>query len=149
MHVLAPNQVVEKYPYTIGNLRKDNPTTSFTARPSDETLAEWNMFPVKRVDRPEVDHTKDVSEGNPVLQNGEWVQVWNVTDASAEEVSERTEQQAEQIRAERNQKLSDSDWTQVADAPVNKQAWAEYRQALREIPDQAGFPWSVEWPKQP
>jgi len=45
--------------------------------------------------------------------------------------------------------LSDSDWTQVADAPVDQAAWAVYRQALRDITDQEGFPYSVNWPTAP
>jgi Phage tail assembly chaperone protein len=54
-----------------------------------------------------------------------------------------------EIREQRNQKLKDSDWTQVADAPVDQAAWAAYRQALRDIPSQQGFPWDVQWPTQP
>jgi hypothetical protein len=57
--------------------------------------------------------------------------------------------QATSVRSSRTEKLKDSDWTQVADAPVDKAAWATYRQALRDITAQAGFPWSVEWPTQP
>ena len=53
------------------------------------------------------------------------------------------------VRAERNALLSASDWTQVADAPVDKAAWATYRQALRDITAQAGFPHSVTWPTKP
>jgi hypothetical protein len=60
-----------------------------------------------------------------------------------------TEQLQAEVRAKRNQLLSASDWTQVADAPVDKAAWATYRQALREIPQQEGFPATVVWPTQP
>lgn len=56
---------------------------------------------------------------------------------------------ATEIRTERNAKLTQSDWTQVADAPVDKAAWATYRQALRDIPSQAGFPNEVVWPVEP
>lgn len=56
---------------------------------------------------------------------------------------------AEQIRAERDALLVASDWTQVADAPVDQQAWATYRQALRDIPQQPGFPTDVIWPTKP
>ena len=58
-------------------------------------------------------------------------------------------QQAASVRSQRTQKLAESDWTQVADAPVDKAAWATYRQALRDVTTQAGFPWEVEWPTQP
>ena len=56
---------------------------------------------------------------------------------------------AEEIRSLRDAKLTQSDWTQVADAPVDQAAWATYRQALRDIPSQAGFPNEVTWPTEP
>jgi len=58
-------------------------------------------------------------------------------------------EQAASVRASRTQKLKDCDWTQLADSTVDKAAWATYRQALRDITTQAGFPWTVEWPVQP
>ena len=56
---------------------------------------------------------------------------------------------AAKIRTERDAKLTESDWTQVADAPVDQAAWATYHQALRDIPDQAGFPNNINWPTEP
>lgn len=56
---------------------------------------------------------------------------------------------ASQVRAARNEKLTASDWTQVADAPVDKAVWATYRQALRDITTQSGFPWDITWPDAP
>jgi hypothetical protein len=58
-------------------------------------------------------------------------------------------EQAKAVRQQRGEKLKDSDWTQVADAPVDKAAWAVYRQALRDVTQQSGFPWTIEWPTQP
>lgn len=52
-------------------------------------------------------------------------------------------------RLERNRKLSDCDWTQVSDAPVDHKAWALYRQALRDITKQAGWPTDIQWPEEP
>lgn len=62
------------------------------------------------------------------------------------------EQQKMQIRAQRNSLLTLCDWTQLPDAPLTteqKQEWAEYRQALRDVPEQAGFPENVAWPLVP
>ena len=56
---------------------------------------------------------------------------------------------ATQARIKRNALLAQSDWTQVADAPVDSQAWASYRQALRDITVQAGFPENIDWPVSP
>ena len=56
------------------------------------------------------------------------------------------------IRAQRNQKLFRSDWTQGADSPLNsqaKQAWATYRQALRDLPKTFAQPGQVVWPTEP
>jgi hypothetical protein len=61
----------------------------------------------------------------------------------------KDEEQAKAVREQRNQKLKDSDWTQVLDAPVDQAAWATYRQALRDISAQPGFPWDVQWPEMP
>ena len=56
---------------------------------------------------------------------------------------------ADEARTERDRLLADSDWTQVADAPVDQAAWATYRQALRDVPEQAGFPDNINWPTKP
>lgn len=55
----------------------------------------------------------------------------------------------DQVRAQRDALLVESDWTQLKDAPVDQVAWAAYRQALRDIPSQNGFPASVVWPDKP
>ena len=57
--------------------------------------------------------------------------------------------QSANARKKRNKLLSASDWTQVTDAAVDQAAWATYRQELRDIPQQEGFPDAVVWPAQP
>ena len=81
--------------------------------------------------------------------NGKWFTKYSVADMDDETKAAKDAEQAKSMRVTRNQKLSDSDWTQLADSPENKAAWATYRQALRDIPTQAGFPWEVQWPTQP
>ena len=58
-------------------------------------------------------------------------------------------EQAKSVRTSRNDKLKECDWTQITDATVDKTAWATYRQALRDITAQAGFPWTITWPDAP
>ena len=75
-----------------------------------------------------------------------------VTTAAQHEAAYKAQKDAEQakgVREERNRKLTETDWTQLADAPVNSVAWSNYRQALRTLPEQAGFPFNVQWPEQP
>lgn len=55
-------------------------------------------------------------------------------------------------RKQRNSMLSDCDWTQLADAPLTEQQkanWIAYRQLLRDVPGQQGFPGEVTWPVRP
>ncbi len=81
----------------------------------------------------------------PVFTDGE-------TTAAEQETAYKAMKDAEQaksVRQSRNDKLKDSDWTQIADSTADKQAWAVYRQALRDISGQSGFPWTIEWPEQP
>jgi hypothetical protein len=59
------------------------------------------------------------------------------------------EDEAKHARRQRNLFLQQSDWTQVADAPVDQAAWATYRQALRDVTAQAGFPEIINWPIAP
>ena len=56
-----------------------------------------------------------------------------------------------QIREQRNKLLSESDWTQIPDNPLSqseRESWAAYRQQLRDIPEQAGFPTNITWPER-
>tara|TARA_R110002126_G_scaffold157373_1_gene304923 strand:- start:52 stop:549 length:498 start_codon:yes stop_codon:yes gene_type:complete len=58
-------------------------------------------------------------------------------------------EQAKSVRTSRTEKLKDCDWTQIADSTADKTAWATYRQALRDITAQSGFPWTITWPDAP
>lgn len=76
----------------------------------------------------------------------------NVVTAAEQEAAYKAMKDVERgnnIRADRNKRLADCDWTQLADSPVDNAVWATYRQALRDVPAQAGFPWTINWPDQP
>jgi hypothetical protein len=81
--------------------------------------------------------------------DGRWFTKYSVADLDDDAKAAKDAEQAKAMREQRNQKLKDTDWTQVADAPVDKAPWATYRQALRDISAQPGFPWTVNWPEQP
>ncbi len=60
------------------------------------------------------------------------------------------EQLAANYRVQRNASLLQSDWTLLSDVPLaNKAEWATYRQALRDVPQQSGFPNTITWPTPP
>jgi hypothetical protein len=57
-------------------------------------------------------------------------------------------EQAKSVRTTRDTKLSETDWRFRSDMTPS-QAWKDYCQALRDVPAQAGFPWTITWPTQP
>jgi hypothetical protein len=81
----------------------------------------------------------------PIFTDGE-------TTAAEQETAYKAMKDAEQaanVRRSRTEMLKDCDWTQIADSTADKTAWATYRQALRDITTQTGFPWTITWPTQP
>lgn len=89
MYLKLNNGLIEKYPYTIGELRRDNPQTSFPANIPESLLNDYNVFRVEPTEYPIVGFDKNLTEGQPELVNGVWKQVWIMTDASYEEHLQR------------------------------------------------------------
>ena len=112
MYIKLKNGVIDKYPYSLADLVKDNPDTSFPDKITNECAASFEVYPVTPADYPQVDHTKTVLEETPVKQrtrneNGtykadeldtpeneawEWVQVFTIVDATAEEIAARVQE---------------------------------------------------------
>ena len=131
----------------VDDYRSMFPNISFPANgPSAEWMAQENVV--------NVNLWKPYSAGeklvpcDPYIENGQ-VYAVRVEVRDAEELASDAQAAAAKARARRNQLLRDSDWTQVADAPVDQAAWAAYRQALRDITVQAGFPNEITWPEAP
>ena len=153
MYVKLTNGNVDTYPYNVGQLRRDNPNTSFPKRIPDDMLAEWGVYPVTVADMPSfTERTQTVSQdAAPTGSGSSWTVGWTVTDKTQEEVQAYDDDVAASNRSTRDGLLSDTDWTQVADAPVDATAWATYRQALRDITSHANWPNLVDadWPTKP
>lgn len=125
---------------------------SSTSMPQQLTEAIINSFDADVVfEGPQAQPTRyQVGFADGVEQiEGKWYTKYSVVAMDADAITAKDTQQAEAVRATRNDKLKASDWTQVADAPVNQAAWATYRQALRDITAQPGFPWDTQWPDAP
>lgn len=124
------------------------PGTSFnTNGPSNEFLAQNNAVRVS-VFKPYDRQTEKLVPCDPYLEEGVvyTVQVQPLTEEDNQAIKNS---KAAKIRAERDKRLASTDWTQLADAPVDKAVWATYRQALRDITAQEGFPETVNWPASP
>jgi hypothetical protein len=141
---LGNNTVVE-YPVYEGDIRLRFKETSFSFpfEPPNGYVSVADVTP------PEITYLQNLTDGTPELVNGVWTRVWIVSPATAEEIEERTKAKAAGVRRDRQNWLVRSDWTQLPDASVDSDTWGAYRDALRRVPEQEGFPWSVEWPSEP
>lgn len=144
------NNEITKYPVGSVEIRRRFPETSFPKPLDGVDLSSFGVVTVGGTNQPSFNAaTQKLEEGTPTLVDGAWKQVWNVVNLSDSELAEITAGKAADIRATRNKKLADSDWTQLADSPASTNSWGTYRQALRDIPGQSGFPDSVTWPTEP
>lgn len=129
--------------------RAMHPDTSFAAL-DEATLDAFGADVV--LEGPQAQPTRyQVAYRDGVQQiEGQWFTKYSVADMDADAIAAKDAEQAKAVRAERNAKIAASDWTQGKDIPDNiSSVWAAYRQALRDVPQQAGFPWDVQWPTQP
>lgn len=86
--------------------------------------------------------------GYTFTKTGQWLPPTPTESTPPPEIT--PEQKVQQIRAQRNFLLAASDWTQGKDIPTTiSEPWATYRQQLRDITDQPGFPDTVTWPDKP
>ena len=171
MYVKITNDQPVEFPYTIGQFRRDNPQTSFPKVIPVEIMRRHGMFPVEELKKPNFDplvqnlkrddmphkevirlkaeadatdpFTGEVDQaqvGQPIYGN-KWLISYTVANKPQDEAEEA-------VRNQRNRLLADTDWMALSDNTMTPE-WATYRQALRDITEQTGFPYSVNWPTKP
>jgi hypothetical protein len=103
MFAKIQNGLVVKYPYSTQELFEDNPNVGFPPHLTAEVLAPFNTVIVVHTGQCEVGHTQNVSEGTPVFvsERNRWEQVWVVTPATAEEITQRLADRAAQVESQR------------------------------------------------
>jgi len=137
------------YPYGLAELRREYPNTSFSANPTPEELSYYKVYYVEPSTQPELERYQKLQFDVVPAGNDLYREQWSAVAMSPEERKAKDDVQAGRVRHMRNKLLADCDWTQLDDAPVDAAAWAIYRQQLRDVTKQAGFPWNVTWPQQP
>ena len=171
MHVKITNDQPVEFPYTIGQFRRDHPETSFPRIIPDTMLKRHLVHPVIELSKPayeplvqnlvmgdmphkevirlttEEDATNhitgevDQSQVGQPIHGNRWFIGYTVVN--------KPQDQAEQaVRNKRDRLLQDTDWQALSDNTMGE-AVTTYRQALRDVPDQDGFPFGVVWPTKP
>jgi hypothetical protein len=155
---------VESPPMLWLTLKERNPGFSWSYPPiASEVeqfgygLFEWNEEP--RSEDFRIPYTKDTytksykREGLVKHSDNVWRPTWTQIEATQEEINQRTQFEKERLIRDRNRSLRQSDFSQGLDAPdyvkTKQSEWNTYRQALRDLPTQAGFPWDIAMPVKP
>jgi len=123
---------------------KANPNTSFALPFSDATLASLNLVRLTDDTKPAYDEaTEKVIENVIEVRDGVAYQTYSVIDKPAEAIANELANKKANLRIQRNDKLSRTDWAVLPDSPLStddKTVYENYRNALRDVPAQAGFP---------
>lgn len=106
------------------------------------------------IDHPELGWLPFTADPNDVEEHGRQLFSKIIKDGGVTEYvpppPPTEEEVAEVVRRERDALLAETDWTQSPDVPEEtQQKWRPYRQALRDVPQQSGFPENVTWPEEP
>jgi hypothetical protein len=129
--------------YSIGQLHRENPQTSFPRQMPEELLSEYGVYTCARPEYPIFDWlTSRVVDGEfyQDASNG-WFQGYVIENLFQDE-AERN------VRSHRDSLLQQTDWMALSDNTITPEN-AAYRQALRDITTQEGFPYNVVWPTKP
>ena len=171
MHVKLTNGQPSQFPYSVGQLRRDNPQTSFPKVIPDEIMRRYGVYPVTELPKPDFDPLVqtlkrdamprrevirlkteddatdpitgevDQAQVGQPIYGNEWLVGYTVENKPQDQAQEA-------VRNKRNRLLADTDWMALSDNTMTP-AWASYRKALRDITAQEGFPYSVIWPTKP
>ena len=147
MYIKITNDIPENY--TIGQLRRDNPNISFPKTISNEILTRFDVYTYTQESQPSIDEkTQKLEDGGFVEQDGNWLKTWNIVEKTPEELAEWIESKKQQVRSQRDMLISQTDYLALSDNTLSPEMSA-YRQVLRDITTQEGFPESVSWPTKP
>ena len=134
LYLKAINDQVVHYPYSLGQLRKDNSRTTFPKQPNLETLRSFNMFPVTEVTPTLAEGEKLVKTWTPTLVSGEWILLHVAIPKTAEDLESELAVKWANLREQRNKLLGETDWNAFTDVTMSDEMTA-YRQALRDLPE--------------
>lgn len=161
-----PNQ----FPYSIWQFRRDNPQTSFPKQIPNTILRRYAVYEVTQLDEPDYDPVvQTIVRGTPTREVIRLKTEDDCTDLETNEVDtdqvgqplygnewevaytavNKPQEDAEaEVRNKRDSLLVSTDWMASSDITMSSEM-TTYRQALRDVPAQAGFPFSVTWPTKP
>lgn len=142
MYAKIDGSTIVKYPYTFKDLQKEHSNVSFPKTLNATVKAAYNIADVNENAKPDFNSlTENIVETAMTVVDG--VAQINYAKEAASISDQRT-----RVRDHRNSMIERSDYMALSDVTMSD-AWTTYRQALRDVPQQEGFPSNVTWPDQP
>lgn len=152
MYVKITNGNVDTYPYSVGQLRRDNSNTSFPKRIPDAVLEDWGVYPVTAASQPSYAERVQIlsHDAAPTLVNGVWTIGWVVANKTSDQISQYDSDAASNNRVQRDLLLAETDYFALADVTMDA-AMTTYRQSLRDVTTHANWPnlAGADWPTKP
>ena len=148
LYLKAIDNVVEQYPYSLGQLRKDNSNTSFPKQPSLAGLAEFDVYPVTEVTPTLADGEKLVKVWTPTLVSGEWILPHQAVAKTEEDLATESDVAWANLREQRDKLLAETDWTASTDVTMTADM-TTYRQDLRDLPANTADVFNPVYPTKP
>lgn len=152
MFVKVKDGSVEKYPYSIEEMRQDHSNVCFPADLTKEIMAEFGVYEVDYQSVSSYDQRTQYVEhsSTPSLVNGVYLLTTSIHNKNSDQIAQYDANLAAQARTQRNKLLAETDWTQYKDIDESVSTqYTSYRQALRDLTSQSGFPLNITWPSKP
>lgn len=151
-----PIGLVESPPMLYVNFKELNKEITFSNVMIDSELLPFGYGPFDyNSEAPIIEYFKTAEYvGLTKHSDNIWRKTWEIRDATQDEINQRTDEKAMDIRSRRNKALRITDFTHATDSTKliseeKRKEFTEYRQKLRDLPLQDGFPFNVIIPEMP
>jgi hypothetical protein len=137
---------------TQGEIRQMYPNTSFPKTWSNELVAELGLDVVFETPAPSTTVYQTAFKDGVEQVDGKWVWKWSISEMDDDAKAAKDAEAAKNVRTTRDKLIAETDWIVIKNLELNQNVpgvWEVYRQNLRDIPAQAGFPHNVTWPSKP
>jgi len=136
-----------------GEVRSMYPNTSFPSQWTPALVEELGLDPVFESPTPTTTRYQTAyKDGVEQDAQGRWLWKWSISEMDDETKAAKDAEAAKAVRATRDGKLAECDWVVIKNLELNQNipgVWEVYRQGLRDVPAQAGFPYDITWPSKP
>ena len=136
-----------------GEVRSMYPNTSFPSQWTPALVEELGLDPVFESPTPTTTRYQTAyKDGVEQDAQGRWLWKWSISEMDDETKAAKDAEAAKAVRATRDGKLAECDWVVIKNLELNQNipgVWEVYRQGLRDVPAQAGFPHDITWPEKP